>query len=346
MALTESRMFSPEGGYSSEQHSDAKSSTIADVIPLPKAEGFLFGADTSGEPKLEVIEETSREVGPLIIVKGYARIADAVTHYTITEPHPDDVEDPIGILIVNGFGGIKEAYTDLDTTFALNGRRSISFKPIRKQGFRGRLDIRHRVNPLKLHSQGAYAVMRAVQEEHGIEQFDVAGHSLGGVAGTDVARHHPNLVRSLILMGSAGLEDHNLAVMASRVPAFLRDELVPALPILRERYGSSTIVKEFEYLLESPSRTLTEMVAVSRADITNRVRLVGQLGVMTAALQFNEDRLFFTENVRAKSAWAFDEFRVYSDMLAGHIAPQIDPEGVALETLDIIQVLKKQAVKS
>lgn len=346
MALTESRIFSPEGGHSSEQRSDAEPNTIADVIPLQKAEGFLFGADTNGEAKLEVIEETSREVGSLIIVKGYARIADAVTHYTITEPHPDDVEDPTGILIVNGFGGIKEAYTDLDTTFALNGRRSISFKPIRKQGYKGRLDIRHRVNPLKLHSQGAYAVMRAVQEEQGIEQFDVAGHSLGGVAGTDVARHHPNLVRSLILMGSAGLEDHNLAVMASRVPAFLRDELVPALPILRERHGSSTIVKEFEYLLESPSRTLTEMVAVSRADITNRVRLVGQLGVMTAALQFNEDRLFFTENVRTKSAWAFDEFRVYSDMLAGHIAPQIDPEGVAQETLDIIQVLKKLAVKS
>lgn len=346
MTLTESRMFSPEGAACTEEHSAADKNTIADIIPLQKAEGFLFGADTNGEAKLEVIEETSREVGPVIIVKGYARIADAVTHYTITEPHPDDVEDPTGILIVNGFGGIKEAYTDLDTTFALNGRRSISFKPIRKQGYRGRLDIRHRVNPLKLHSQGAYAVMRAVQEEHGIEQFDVAGHSLGGVAGTDVARHHPNLVRSLILMGSAGLEDHNLSVMATRIPNFLKDELMPALPILRERHGSSTIVKEFEYLLESPSRTLTEMIAVSRADITNRVRLVGQLGVKTAALQFNEDRLFFTENVRTKSAWAFDEFRVYPDMFAGHIAPQIDPEGVALESLDIIKQLKNQPSKN
>lgn len=301
---------------------------LAHVIPLRECEPGLG----SQEPVV-VDSEAAREIGGFVLYQGRARTGDAETEYSIKIPH--ELDDATGVIIVNGFGGIKDAYTELDDAAVRNHRISAAFHPIRRQGWRGTMDYQHWRWPLKLHSQAAWAVMKVAKEEHGVDMFDLWCHSLGGAAGTSVAEHHPGMVRQLHLIASAGLERHSTSIMARRVPEFLLKEVVPAIPELRRRHGNMAAVKELEYMLTNPARTVAEALAVSNVYLNQRLQKIRLAGIGIAALQFAQDHLFLLENVTAESADVFDLFEVYVDPIANHLAPQLDATGVAKHVLNM-----------
>ncbi|MES2643937.1 MAG: alpha/beta hydrolase [Myxococcota bacterium] len=105
-------------------------------------------------------------------------------------------------------------------------------------------------------------------DEQGIEKADLVGHSFGGRVSVQMGAHFPERVRSIVLIGSAGLRPHRtfrqrarvtfsrwLGKLARMLPAGLRD------PLLRWRegkFGSSDFRAAKEPLRSILSRVVAE----------------------------------------------------------------------------------------
>lgn len=250
-------------------------------------------------------------------------------HYTIKFPRDSELVDNIPVILGAGLGAPEMAYDKLSSAIALTGRMAIIYTPPRTQsGARAYMphDLLH---PLDLQSKAIWGVMKAAKEKIEVDQFHIVGHSTGGQTGSTAALHHPESVRSLILVGSAGLDGHKLPNMGPRAFRFVRHELVPA--IIKE---PTLAIRALLHNARSPGRLMREAVAVSNCDTRANIQALRQLHIPVAALQLPDDSFFPLEK-QAATAQIVDDYRSISDPRANHLAPQLKAQEVA-EMIDFI----------
>ncbi len=276
-----------------------------------------------------------------IIRQGVVKVGGAAVRYTYERP--EEPIDTIPLIITPGYGGIKPAYRDLRNSLAIHGKPAITFRPPRTQSMTASFHPKHLLNPDLLLAQATSAIARDILERYGFleefEQVDAAGHSMGGPAVVSAALHRPRRFRCITAMASAGLDGHSLFDMARRGPGVISGELVPAVKDIRKRSDTRSVRDIVHYIARNPYRTVAEGLTVGSGDIRDKVASVGRLGVKTAALQFPNDRFFPVEGVREESANLFDYFREFPDPEANHVWPQLAPEDVAHELVDITHQL-------
>ena len=276
--------------------------------------------------------------------QGYAKIGGAVVKYTYERPM--DVDDPVPLLLVPGYGGIKPAYRDLRKAVVSGGKPAVTFKPPRAQERFAALHPKHFMHPERLLAQSVLAISRDLIDKDGVKsgynQLDTAGHSMGGPAVVNAGLIHPERFRTVTAMAAAGLDGHTLRDMRVRAPAVLREEILPSIQDIHVRRDFRAVRDVVHYVARNPWRTVAEGLAVGSGDIRDKVTMLGSLGVQTAALQFASDRFFPEEGVREHSADRFNLYRVFPDPEANHMWPQLEPEAVADELVDIVNTLQSQ----
>jgi hypothetical protein len=134
--------------------------------------------------------------------------------------------------------------------------------------------------------------------------------------------------------------------MGKRGPAVFKSEIIDSIRDVHVDKDYRAAGHITHYIARNPWRTAAEGLAVGSGDIRDKVSLLGSLGVRTAALQFANDHLFPLEGVREHSGDRFDLFRVFPDLNANHMWPQLQPEAVALELVDIVETLQSQTPAS
>ncbi len=324
--------YQPELGGSSSatlQHLGEVTQSLDTNHPLPEGDFLL-----------------EKAVQDIITLRGVETIAHAKVgwHYIgpadsreLTSPHP--------IAIIPGFGASEAVYTDLGEAFARRGKGAITFETARSQtGY----SLSHLRKPGRLASQSAWAAMRGVLrseqvlEQHGaIEKFDVFAHSWGGDKARQTALRHSERIRSMILAGAVGLEDHNTLGMVMRGPGFLFGEFAPAVMRgkLSFRSLAEVAISEAYHLGRDPVLTLREGREASKARVTKDLpHIIGDLGIPVGALLFASDKLIPPEPSRAKSIGELSLFRVFPDAKVGHLGPNIPEytQAVADEALDML----------
>lgn len=118
----------------------------------------------------------------------------------------------------------------------------------------------------------------AWMDERGIEKADLVGHSFGGRLSVRIGAHFPERVRSIVLIGAAGLRPKRswkgrlrvafsrwLGKLARLLPGFLRD------PLLRWREGKFGS-PDFRAAKEPLRTILSRVVAEDLAPEAQRVR--------------------------------------------------------------------------
>lgn len=210
------------------------------------------------------------------IFKDTTQIAGANIDFRIQTP--DALTDPHAVIIVNGFVGKGFAYSSIRKEIAEQGRVAVSVNPPRRQGWLSSYHHSCITDPMRLLSQGIYAVARKLQNEYGdltdASQVDLVVHSMGLPVGIRLARKHPGLVRNIVNIEGAGIEERpNPLKFVPRIDKFRREELVPfARGILSGVYDldqdmMQAAKSEAHYVLAHPLRTASEALYVSSHDI-------------------------------------------------------------------------------
>lgn len=253
---------------------------------------------------------------------------DAKTRYSLEEPvDPSDVSDSVPILIVPGYGGVKPAYRRQREALVQHGRRVVTVRPIRDLGPTGALDLRHVLSPARLHSQTVYGIAKDVERRYEEPIVDLFGHSLGGLIAVKFAQKHPHRVRSVTLVSSAGVEDHNTLTMLLRVPKIVRHEVLSQIPTFRTDNEAKMLLEGLHYFLANPSRTGAEALVAANCNIKKIVKeLECEHGIPVSFIQPYDDN-FFNHDRSVRAAKQLND-RVFS-VEGNHFAPQQVPEAVA-----------------
>lgn len=297
------------------QHSRPKALEIA-PSPQDQLEGVFYP---------EVLNEDDLNI-PTTRYPGVERIGGSIVRSTIEVP--DVILDPHPAVYAHGYFGFKAAYSKLRNATARNGKVAVTYHPPRTQNILASIDRKH-FSPQRLLVQAVIGAMRGTErklEELGIEysEFDLSGHSMGGRSATEAALLNKDKVRTVTLNEAAGLEDHDLLMMLSRLPLFMKKELVPA--IVKNEFGrerTNDIVRQSAYyMLRNPYRTLLEGIIVANCDIREKVKNLGEFGIKTAILVGQADTLISADRTIAKSQGVADIIASYDALEANHIWPQ------------------------
>lgn len=277
-------------------------------------------------------------------VQGRAKVAGAIVGYTLEYPL-EEITDPVPALVVPGYGGVKSVYSNVRRAIAESGKAAITYRSLRSQSLAAAIRRRN-LNPASLPMRAANGVMSDVQETidddlFDFSTFDLVGHSMGGFVSVclakSLAERNSDRVRSVTMVASAGLEDHNTLSLLGRVPRFIKDELIPALPLLQREYGIATAAEALHYVYRNPGRTFLEGLAVSNCDIRDKLSSLGELGVRTAILNFKSDRLISNQTTAQEVGHIVDHCETHPDASLGHLAPQVASAAVAKSVFDITQ---------
>lgn len=301
---------------------------MATVLTPPTAQG----PETSG---LEIIGGRSPHpegfFDPQVLIPDGALVP---TYDTLVETYvgsarlrgtvetPLTVADPTNALWVQGYMGpelvyaqARHAMTQHDRVAATMGRAGVQL-PF------AHFHRNHFMRPHTVTKQSPGAMMKAI----GAEKYDLIGHSMGGPLALEAAQRYPKYVRTLTLMGSAGLTGHGIPDLAARLPAAAA-EIRQSIPALKEMYGAAGALAIANYFLVNPLRPIGEAIYVARADIRDQLmRLREEHGIKIIVMAFAND-CFFDEHVMYDMvADKVDKFAVLEAELAGHIAPQLLPK--------------------
>lgn len=255
----------------------------------------------------------------------------------VTIEVPDEILNPYPVVIAHGYCGSKHAYDALRNALARNGTVAVSYDSPRIQKIAAALHPTHINKPAQLLSQAIWgATRRSMQMADELDlpihnRYDVIAHSMGGRSATLAAHHRPQFFRSVLLNGAAGLEPQTLPMMVGRLPRFSH-ELRGTDP--------SIILGSMSYIARNPVKTAAEGIAVARADIRQKVRELGKLGVSTAIVVGRDDFLIPAERVaKGSGVGVADLFAVYGDQDAGHLYLQKKPLQAAMAQLQMLQLL-------
>lgn len=290
------------------------------LVPSPGEEGFLDG------------------IGDFVLAHGTVEVPGAGDPVKYTVSVPEKLDSPVVHVIVPGFGGVKRSSRGLRNALAsLENLVAISFEPARGGGI-----VRDLLNAQKVHADTLSAILQDLPDneelqetpnghELDLSQAVLLPHSMGSLSATERARLYPDETQSVIYMGSVGLGPK---VMLGFIPRLLmsssqdvagkyaQGKLVPGANRLDLAYRAA------RYYLLNPRRTVGEIGSCFTADIRKPVRLLDILGVNTAALYFDADRLVPTD--KSTIAQVEEMVQICEVMEGyGHLAPQRHPFEVA-----------------
>ncbi|MEK9196651.1 MAG: hypothetical protein AAB914_04745, partial [Patescibacteria group bacterium] len=194
-------------------------------LALPEKIGNAQAPQETGEllvPDLQI---------PTQIFRGTSKIGGATVGYTLEVP--EDIIDPVPLGIVHGYTGIEQAYIGLRNYTARNGKPSFTYDTPRNLDIPWLLDPRHILFPNKLLGQAVWGTMHSIakNKQNRVDGtvYDLAGHSMGTPTSIHLAHLKNDHVRSVMMIAGAGMEDHNLVMLLTRLPGFLKEEVAPAI---------------------------------------------------------------------------------------------------------------------
>lgn len=305
---------------------------IHDTSPLPQ--GFIMPPQRADALATEC-DASLPEVAPsLIQLRSLIKVDGAKVPYTVTTADTSSLSRGTAALMIGGFYSCEAGYLSYAEENASHGLPTITFEPPRHQGMRSLLpsSLWH---PERLLPHAAYAIASDAQKEYGIRDFDLVGHSMGGKAAYDAAgfairqMNGPN-IRSIALIGSAGVTGHNVAELAVKLPK-LRKEMVEA--IARDPRRRNEILRRgLAYGLMNPYRTAGEALRVSNCEITAEgLEELSDNYVNTMGLFYARDGFFPADRARARIGNVVQWFMEGQPAQAGHLAPHTHPAHVAAD---------------
>lgn len=276
---------------------------------------------TISRHKIEVCDSSGRPI--------------ASTKTTIECPTDQNLTDPVPLLWVPGYGGIKPAYRRPREGSAQKGRISATWRPIRDMSLIDTFRPANLRHPELLPRRTLQSVAQYVCEETGSEQVDLACHSMGGFIAALATVKDTDRIRNLVLVASAGLEDHSLLTLAKRSVPFFKGEFIPHFHTLREENEARMALEALDYFLRNPLRTFAEGLAVANCNIRDDIDRVRDAGVMIGGLLFASDELFIEENVRDQAGHLFHILDTFDIPEVGHMGPQLHGLAVARAVVSI-----------
>lgn len=279
-------------------------------------------------------------------------LGGAAVYFTLHKPKDSqEITDPTPFVSVHGYCGFEVLYEEFAKAIAQNGRPAITYSAPRIQPGLTSLNPKHVLHPERLLTQAVIGVMRGSREllateGYDFDRFDLSGHSMGGRSATAAALLKPHEVRSVVLHQAAGLEEHNLPMMLSRIPAFLRKELIPAMVGSEFAYKRTRdIVNQVRhYILDNPTKTVVEGVVVAGCDIRDDVARLRDNDIASAILLGKSDTLISAERTARFSRHIPDIFALYDDPKANHLYSLTHPRETAMTHLQVLEALHKQIV--
>jgi pimeloyl-ACP methyl ester carboxylesterase len=259
----------------------------------------------------------------------------ANTKTTIERPNLENLVDTVPLLWVPGYGGIKPAYRRPREGSAQEGRISATWRPIRDLSFVETFRLANLRHPELLPRRTLQSVINYVCDDTESDQVDLACHSMGGFIAALATVKDTERVRNLVLVASAGLEDHSLLTLAKRSLPFFKGEFIPHFHTLREENEARMALEALDYFLRNPLRTMAEGFAVANCNIRDDIERVRDAGVMIGGLLFAADELFIEENVRDQAGHLFHILDTFEMPDVGHMGPQLHGLAVARAVVSI-----------
>lgn len=257
---------------------------------------------------------------------GAARVGRTAVKYTVHGVN-NIGNSPVDIF-VPGFAETMAAYNDLAGHVQMKGGAAITFEALRTSG-EGVLNPQQYLQPATLTCQSLVAIMRDVQDIHGIRRFRLKGHSNGAPPIVTVAEETATSsselqVESITLIDPASVIDPRLLYSPLRGPRLLGE--VTRVAARHPGLG----IEWLGYLAKNPARSGCEMFSSNFLHITAvRLRRLQKLGIGTAALVHRMDPVFPGKKIEDKIGNAVHEFKYGEN--GGHLAPLTHPAEVADE---------------
>lgn len=238
------------------------------------------------------------------------------------EPHDDTVE-----IHVNGLAAAKPPYRGVRKASASMGQISVSLRPARGTVVQDLLAPRTLFHTEELASESVLAVMDDIDRRFGLSRVKLRSHSMGGRTGVAVAEAAPERVDHITLVNAAGLEEHSLLVMMSRLARFFKNDILPHRSLLYQEFHDPQVTIDImRYILQNPLRTIAEAISISEADIRERVRrLIGLQGIAVSIIDAEYDSLVSNKGVEASLGGDVMHYAMLNNPEIGHLGPQTHP---------------------
>lgn len=281
-------------------------------------------ASEAGEVSLDVIGDPLLNEEGLFVSGGAVKAGGAIVRFT-TEESPG-LEDPTPTLVGKGFGGSEAAYARFRSELAKNGNAVTTYKTPRTFGD---------PNPERMQSKAMWAVAKRLGKIADTFEVDLVNHSASAWTGANVALRNPQAIRNLVIVGGAGLIDHNMITLAPGAVQ-LATNVVRSVPRFLELGYSWHDAKEVaRHNLINPIRSIGEMAVASGCKSRDILPQLSLLGVNITIIQFENDELFDTTKVEQFAAESGINIVVLPKM--GHAAPILYPEEVAAAVDDVLK---------
>lgn len=303
-----------------------------------------YDAGVSHVSRLEITEASRQRTE---VYHGRARMGRLESvNYTLEMPL-DYVSSDIFDVHVNGLIAAKPSYRRVREAGAQLGKSGISLAAHQGLPVFDLLSPRGVIDTERYRQRAVSAVLDDVQSIYGDEvRFRLKGHSTGGRTSTAVAEDSPERIEGVTLVNSAGLVKGQTTLdYLRRLPAFHREEVEANWDILRHDFARPGVLADFlRYNLGNVVRTGVEALSISRADITERVVALGDLGIKVAILDAAADRLTPNASVRDGVGSFVDLYRMHPNLAIGHLGPQVHPLELAMEYHAIDRALDPREV--
>lgn len=284
-----------------------------------------------------------QEQQPTVKLHGAVRVEGEKRPVEWTAEFPEALTYEGITLLVPGFGGIKRSSRDERHANAVQGRPTISYDPARISG-----SVHENLfNPQDLHIRTAEAVIFAVQDrissdrsipnrgQLNVDRAILSGHSMGGFPVTELGLKHPGMTEAVIYKGAAGFWP--LAVSEMN-PFGLLQEINTYIASGRIEPSIRNLQRIIRYYTRDLSRTAGEAATCLTRDVSEDIVRLGEMGVNTAYLAFENDPLVPADRARQIAKPIVNRFATLKGV--GHLAPQIYAEDTAWATWDLQQSME------
>lgn len=248
---------------------------------------------------------------------------------------PLDITPKGTVLVAPGYLGIQPSYENFGHAMALEGWNTLIIRMLRRHQLKNEIHPTHILDPLLLSSQALWAVIKENRTIFGIEEVSAVSHSTGGPTTMKMLDAKPNAVKSVLLVGSAGLDHHSSFSLATKLPGGVLEILraIPKLDLDRRRAARHLL----HYAFQDPFRTAREAIAVSSADINDSIAKARASGVKVGRLQFKADPFFPINNILDSDKLDVDLYREYHDPNAGHLEIILNSRSAASSISEMLE---------
>lgn len=239
---------------------------------------------------------------------------------------PDEPIDETVNVIIYGFAGSDAAYRGLATAMtAEQGLPTLSLRLSRFQHPKAAFSFKHLREPIALTSKLVHGAIKQLPV-HGFEdRVNLFGHSMGGWIGTELAAHKPDRVKTLTLVGSAGLIDHDVISLAPRMPRLVGRIALDLIRRRPEAVSPQNACDSLRHIIANPFLTTGEMVTVAHCDIREQLR--NGIEPRLVVIHPENDELFDAQTVGTSAKEFTNEVYLLDGL--GHAAPITHPSDVA-----------------